>query len=83
MVSPSQKKIKILRFYLHENVQLISFVYSKMTCIHGAEFADGDLIFVFLLERIWKVQTCVNMLAIPFINNFNYLETSVPAGQER
>lgn len=45
-------KFKILRFYLHENVQLISCVYSKMTCVHGAELADGDLIFVFLLERI-------------------------------
>lgn len=43
---------KILRFYLHENVQLISFVYSKMICIHGAELADGDLIFLFLLERV-------------------------------
>lgn len=90
MVSPhwkkknrKKKKKKRKKFYLHENVQLINFVYSKKTCIHGAELADGDIIFLFLLERIWKVQTCVNMFAIPFINCFNYLETSVPAGQER
>lgn len=79
MLAPLQQN-KMLRFHLPQNVQLKLCLYQDNPVSTGLHWMMVISFLLFLVKRICKVETCINMLAIPFINNFNCLEISVPAG---